>query len=38
MPERLNIQKIFSAPDVKHGLFLFNSDEINGKIFYKMSN
>ena len=29
MPNRLNIQKIFSAPDVKHGLSLFNSDEIN---------
>ena len=29
MPDRLNLQKIFSAPDVKHGLSLFNSDEIN---------
>jgi len=29
MPDRLNIQKIFSAPDVKHGLSLFNSNEIN---------
>ncbi len=29
MPNRLNLQKIFSAPDVKHGLSLFNSDEIN---------
>jgi len=29
MPNRLNLQKIFSAPEVKHGLSLFNSDEIN---------
>jgi len=29
MPDKLNLQKIFSAPDVKHGLSLFNSDEIN---------
>ncbi|MCK4240229.1 MAG: type I restriction enzyme HsdR N-terminal domain-containing protein, partial [Candidatus Atribacteria bacterium] len=29
MPDRLNLQKIFSAPDVKHGLSLFNSNEIN---------
>jgi len=29
MSDRLNLQKIFSAPDVKHGLSLFNSDEIN---------
>jgi len=29
MPDRLNLQKIFSALDVKHGLSLFNSDEIN---------
>jgi type I restriction enzyme M protein len=29
MLDRLNLQKIFSAPDVKHGLSLFNSDEIN---------
>lgn len=29
MPDRLNLQKIFSAPEVKHGLSLFNSDEIN---------
>ncbi|MBA7490252.1 hypothetical protein ES702_00787 [subsurface metagenome] len=29
MPDRLNLQKIFSAPDIKHGLSLFNSDEIN---------
>ena len=29
MPDRLNLQKIFSAPDAKHGLSLFNSDEIN---------
>ena len=29
MPDRLNLQKIFSAPDVKYGLSLFNSDEIN---------
>ena len=29
MPDRLNLQKIFSAPDVKHGISLFNSDEIN---------
>ena len=29
MPDRLNLQKIFSAPDVKHGLSLFNSDDIN---------
>jgi len=28
MSDRLNLQKIFSAPDVKHGLSLFNSDEI----------
>jgi type I restriction enzyme M protein len=28
MPDKLNLQKIFSAPDVKHGLSLFNSDEI----------
>jgi len=27
--DRLNLQKIFFAPDVKHGLSLFNSDEIN---------
>ncbi len=29
MPNRLNLQKIFSTADVKHGLSLFNSDEIN---------
>jgi len=29
MPDRLNLQKIFSAPEVKHGLSLFNADEIN---------
>jgi len=29
MPGGLNLQKIFSAPDSKHGLSLFNSDEIN---------
>lgn len=29
MPDRLNLQKIFSVPGVKHGLSLFNSDEIN---------
>ena len=29
MPDKLNLQKIFSAPDVKYGLSLFNSDEIN---------
>jgi type I restriction enzyme M protein len=29
MPDRLNLQKIFSAPGVKHGISLFNSDEIN---------
>ena len=29
MPDKLNLQKIFSTPDVKHGLSLFNSDEIN---------
>ena len=29
MPNRLNLQKIFSSPEVKHGLSLFNSDEIN---------
>jgi len=29
MPDKLNLQKIFSAPEVKHGLSLFNSDEIN---------
>ena len=29
MPDRLNLRKIFSAPDVKHGLSLFNADEIN---------
>jgi len=29
MPDRLNLQKIFSAPDVKYGLSLFNSEEIN---------
>jgi len=29
MPDSLNLQKIFSAPDVKYGLSLFNSDEIN---------
>jgi len=29
VPDRLNLQKIFSALDVKHGLSLFNSDEIN---------
>ena len=29
MPNRLNLQKIFSAPEVKHGLSLFNSKEIN---------
>ena len=29
MPDRLNLQKIFSAPDVKHGISLFNSNEIN---------
>jgi len=29
MPDKLNLQKIFSAPDVKHGLSLFNSNEIN---------
>jgi len=29
MSDRLDLQKIFSAPDVKHGLSLFNSDEIN---------
>ena len=28
MPDKLNLQEIFSAPDVKHGLSLFNSDEI----------
>ena len=28
MPDKSNLQKIFSAPDVKHGLALFNSDEI----------
>jgi len=29
MLDKLNLQKIFSAPDVKYGLSLFNSDEIN---------
>ena len=29
MPDKLNLQKIFFTPDVKHGLSLFNSDEIN---------
>jgi len=29
MPDKLNLQKIFSAQNVKHGLSLFNSDEIN---------
>lgn len=29
MPNKLNLQKIFFTPDVKHGLSLFNSDEIN---------
>ena len=29
MPNRLNLQKIFSTPGIKHGLSLFNSDEIN---------
>ena len=29
MPDKLNLQKIFSAPDVKHGISLFNSNEIN---------
>ena len=29
MPNESKIQKIFSAPDVKHGLSLFSSDEIN---------
>ncbi|MBA7598473.1 hypothetical protein ES703_05490 [subsurface metagenome] len=29
MSDKLNLQKIFSAPDVKHGISLFNSDEIN---------
>ncbi len=29
MPDKSNLQKIFSAPDVKHGLSLFNSEEIN---------
>jgi type I restriction enzyme M protein len=37
MPDRLNLQKIFSAPDAKHGLSLFNSDEINavGRLIIK---
>lgn len=29
MPSELKIQKIFSASDVKHGLSLFNTNEIN---------
>ncbi|HBY57566.1 MAG TPA: hypothetical protein DEG96_06880 [Candidatus Atribacteria bacterium] len=29
MSDRLDLQKIFSVKDVKHGLSLFNSDEIN---------
>jgi len=29
MSDRLNLQKIFSAPDIKHGISLFNSNEIN---------
>lgn len=29
MPDKLNLQKIFFTPDVKHGLSLFNTDEIN---------
>ncbi|GAF74021.1 unnamed protein product, partial [marine sediment metagenome] len=29
MSDKLNLQKIFFAPDVKHGLSLFNSNEIN---------
>ena len=29
MPDKLNLQKIFSAPDIKHGISLFNSNEIN---------
>jgi len=29
MPDRSNLQKIFSTAEVKHGLSLFNSDEIN---------
>lgn len=29
MPDRLNLQKMFSVPDVEYGLSLFNSDEIN---------
>lgn len=29
MPSESKIQRIFSAPDVKHGLSLFNTHEIN---------
>ena len=29
MPNNHNIQKIFSAPDVKHGLSLFSTEEIS---------
>ena len=37
MPDKLNLQKIFFAPEVKHGLSLFNSDEINaiGRLIIK---